>query len=99
MNEMTLGIFVDSDVDEIALKFHDIGSEIEQHKLAQYLHPRLFSIKQNIPTISIQVSISENKDLFVRFTDVGDFNQRLNFEKFLYNWLPNAMKDFEETAE
>ena len=99
MNEMTIGIFVDPDVDEIALKFHDIGSEIEQHKLAQYLHPKLLSIKQNVLTISIQVSISETKDLFVKFTHIGDLNQRLNFEKFLYNWLPNAMKDFEEAAE
>ena len=94
MSDMTVGIFVDPNDDEVSLKFHDIGNEIDQHKLAQYLHPKLLSVKQLIPSMEISVIVNDTQDLFVKFTPVGDWGQRLKFEQFLRNWLSRAMKDF-----
>ena len=99
MTEMTIGIFIDPSDDTVSLKFHDVGGNVEQHHLAQYLHPKLLSIKQNVPSIDIKVHITHSEDLIVVFESVGDWNQRQKFEQFLYSWLPRAMENFEEAAE
>jgi hypothetical protein len=95
MNELSIGITLNPDEDCVRLQFDNIGDELAQQGLAQYLHPRLSSIKQQVPQMNIQVRVTDSTELIVDFEPVGDWTKRQQFEKFLYNWLPTAMKDYD----
>jgi len=95
MSKMSIGIFLNPDEDCVRLQFDNIGDKNSQHKLAQYLHPRLLEIKQRVPReININVHITQKTELIVDFEPVGNYNQRQQFEQFLYNWLPKAMEEY-----
>lgn len=95
MTEQSIAISVPEDEDSVTLTFESVGDENQQHLLAHYLHPKLLSIKQNIPDCDIKVRITETSDLYVHFVNLGDYANRQKFEKFLYIWLPKALKDLE----
>ena len=95
MNELSIGITLNPNEDIVRLQFDNVGDELVQHGLAQYLQPRLSSIKQQVPQMNIQVQITQGKDLIVDFEPVGDWTKRQQFEQFLHNWLPTAMKEYE----
>jgi len=95
MTELSIGIILNPDEDLVRLQFDNAGDEISQHKLAQYLHPRLLAIIQQSPqAMQVNVHITTTTELLVDFEPVGSYEQRQDFEKFLYKWLPRALEDY-----
>jgi hypothetical protein len=87
-DEFSIGITVPQLEDYVAVQFHGVGDENKQHLFINYLHPKLVSIKQNIPNCDIECSITVSTDVVVTFKHLGDYKNRLKFEQFLYKWLP-----------
>ena len=87
-DEFSIGIFVPKDVNYVTLQFHGVGDENKQHQFINYLHPKLVTIKQNIPNCEIACSITVSTDVVVTFKNLGNYKNRLKFEQFLYKWLP-----------
>jgi hypothetical protein len=98
MSELSIGIITNPDEDIVRLQFDNAGDENSQHRLAQYLHPRLLGVIRHSPrTMEVNVHINPlSTELLVDFLPVGDWHQRQDFEKFLYKWLPKALEEYTE---
>ena len=83
-----VGISVPTDEDTIILTFDNIVGHTAQHDLARQLQPKLALIKQAAANLTIKVAIPEDlNEVYIIFENIGPYEQRQKFEKFLRKWL------------
>ena len=81
--ELAIGITVPPDEDCVYVSFDNVGDIEQQRSLAHYLHSRL----KQIPHTPIEVRLTQGQDLVVVFKNIKQYQERLQFEKYLKIWL------------